>query len=254
MSNNDLYNTSLKFLSKSLNKLEQNKPVNLALVNEINNKYLLMSPYNILAQPSYLLATNVNAVEAINAKEVDEIKEIINKIILKIRQRRDKKKGKLQELADAEAAEATAFTALNAAKAALATAQAAAAAPGANDIYIGARTIANEVIRLDAFGGLTKEKINDKLSIIENRLRNIKSGNLSDKAKHKGAKQVYDLVQPIVNNVLLTEKDIVTACTTAADELNVVEIMNRAKAALDTAEAAYKAAQARTTAARLALK
>ena len=92
MSNNDLYNTSLKFLSKSLDKLEQNKPVNLELVNEINNKYLLMSPYNILAQPSYLLATNVNAVEPINAKEVAELKETINRIILKIKQRRDARK------------------------------------------------------------------------------------------------------------------------------------------------------------------
>ena len=92
MSNIELYNTSIKFLLKSLNKLEQNKSVNLALINEINNKYLLMSPYNILAQPSYLLATNVNAVKPINAKEANELKETIIKIILKIKERKAARK------------------------------------------------------------------------------------------------------------------------------------------------------------------
>ena len=91
MSNTDLHNASIKFLSKSLDKLEQNKPINLALVNEINNKYLLMSPYNILSQPSYLLATNVNAVVPINNKEVSELKETIIKILLKIKERRARK-------------------------------------------------------------------------------------------------------------------------------------------------------------------
>jgi hypothetical protein len=40
MSNSkELYNTSLKFLLRSLDKLKQNKPVNLALINKINSKY-----------------------------------------------------------------------------------------------------------------------------------------------------------------------------------------------------------------------
>jgi hypothetical protein len=44
MSEVELYNTSLKYLEKSLNKLNQKKPINLELIKSINSKYLLVSP------------------------------------------------------------------------------------------------------------------------------------------------------------------------------------------------------------------
>jgi Cdc6-like AAA superfamily ATPase len=87
MSNSqELYNISVKFLSKSLDKLKQNKPVNLALVNEINSKFLLMSPSNIPVLPSYLLASNANAVIPINAKEAAQLTEIFYELITKIKE------------------------------------------------------------------------------------------------------------------------------------------------------------------------
>jgi hypothetical protein len=275
MSNNDLYNTSLKFLLKSLDKLEQNKPVNLALVNEINKKYLLMSPYNILAQPSYLLATNVNAVEPINAKEVDELKEIINKIILKFRQRRDKKKGKLQELADAEAAEAAALTARDAAPAARD------AALDARDAALNARDAA-QLARInrpydEQFAAGAWSVVNDpdikeaatRAAIIARalELHNNAAANLGNQALHEyanGVNTIYNFYN--ATDIASTSDNVRTRGMDEYDRLGFV-LFTRAEEALVAAEAvlaaaitniattqaALAAAQERTAAARLAL-
>lgn len=267
MSNNDLYNTSLKFLSKSLDKLEQNKPVNLALVNEINKRFLLMSPYNILVLPSFLLATNVNAVEPINAKEVAELKETFTNIVLKIKAHKDKKKAKLQELADLEAAEAAALTTRDAAQAALNVAKAAfnvavadaraaaGAAAGVLDvkyIYDGGKLIENALVTANDAGNTPFEitqSAHTKGTEILNRY-NINK-NIENMLILNGAKTVYDKIKDLyLNN---SNANIIAACKEAVDKLDFTGKKDRAQTALDTADADYTAAQARTAAARAAL-
>ena len=75
----DLLNCSLKYLKKSLNKIEQNQPVNVKLLESINQKYKVL-PYNSF----YLYGENVKQVEKISYVELEELKEKILLIIEKL--------------------------------------------------------------------------------------------------------------------------------------------------------------------------
>jgi hypothetical protein len=257
MSNSEeLYNTSLKFLSRSLDKLKQNKPVNLALINEINNEYLLMSPYNIPVQPSYLLATNVNAVEPINAKEVAQLTEIFYEMLKKLKEHKAGKKSKLQELADAETAEAAALTARDAAQAALIAAQAATARV-LNAIHkaTGVRRVIENDNVLDA---------EDHAEIIAatNNLMIVATDEADAAAAAAGARNASldNIALGITNTLdvynavplLATAPQIRLAGTNYYNQLEYV-IETKAIATLAAAEAAYTDAVNRTAAARLAL-
>ena len=74
----ELYNTSLKYLSKSLDKLTNNKPINLRLINEINKKYMLVSP-NVLSYYPVKYHTY-------DREQVNELRETIIEIIRKLKQ------------------------------------------------------------------------------------------------------------------------------------------------------------------------
>jgi len=97
MSDLELHNTSLKYLEKSLNKLQQNKPINLELINSLNSKYMSVSnpymlglnPY-VLSQPqTFLLGTQfVKRKTTYDPKRLEELRETILKIIEIIKNRR----------------------------------------------------------------------------------------------------------------------------------------------------------------------
>ena len=74
----ELYNTSLKYLSKSLDKLVNNKPINLELNDEINKKYMLVSS-NVL---SYYPARY----HTYDREQVNKLRETIIEIIRKLKQ------------------------------------------------------------------------------------------------------------------------------------------------------------------------
>jgi len=75
----DLLNCSLKYLKKSLNKIEQNQPVNIKLIESVNRKYSVLPPNSF-----YLFRGNVKPVENISYDEIEELKEKVLLIIEKL--------------------------------------------------------------------------------------------------------------------------------------------------------------------------